>query len=481
MSSEWYYESARVLARRIRKRELSSVELVDAFLSRIERVNPAINAIVTLDPERARAEAKRADQILASGAPVGPLHGLPMTVKDAFEVAGMRTTAGARRWSDHVPATDALAVQRLRQAGAIIAGKTNTPAYCSDFQSYNDIFGTTNNPWDPTRTPGGSSGGSAAALAAGLTPLELASDIAGSIRIPAGFCGVFGHKPTHGTVPMRGHIPGPPGTLAIADLAVTGPMGRDPDDLAFMLSSIAGPTSEAAKGYTLRFPPPRATSLRSYRVAAWLDDPFCPIDAEVKTSLQGAVEALRRAGVAVVEAQPDFKLGEVYALYRELLDPILVAGSTKVIAQLESIVNGPKDAHIVITARNSLARHADWILANERRAQLRVTLARFFEDYDVLLCPVAPLPAIKHDHSKPQFARKFQINGQSRDYNDFMAWPSFATAAYLPSTAAPVGRTKSGLPVGIQVVGAYLEDLTTIDFAGRLSELTGGFVRPPGF
>lgn len=481
MSSEWYFESARVLARRIRKRELSSVELVDAFLARIERVNPAINAVVTIDPERARAEARRADERLASGAPLGPLHGLPMTVKDAFEVAGMRTTAGATRWSEHVPAKDAIAVQRLRDAGAIIAGKTNTPAYCSDFQSYNEMFGTSNNPWDAARTPGGSSGGSAAALAAGLTPLELGSDIAGSIRVPSSFCGTFGHKPTHGTVPTRGHLPPLPGALDVPDLSVSGPMARDTDDLALMLSVIAGPSPEQAKAYTLRFPPPRATSLRSYRVAAWLDDPFCPIDTEVKASIQAAVDTLRRAGAHVVEAHPDFELGEVYALYRQLLDPIMIAGATKITAQLEAIVNGPKENPLVIIARNSLARHADWIVAHERRLQLGAKFARFFEDYDVLLCPITPAPAIKHDQSKPQFARKFEINGRERDYNDFMVWPTFATAAHLPATAAPVGRTKSGLPIGLQVIGPYLEDLTTIDFGGRLSELTGGFVRPPGF
>jgi amidase len=479
---EWYFESARRLARSIRLRERSSVELVEAFLSRIAKVNPALNAVVTLEPERARAEAKRADELLASGAPLGPLHGVPMTVKDAYEVSGMRTTAGAKRWTAHVPARDAVAVRRLREAGAIIAGKTNTPSHCGDWQTFNELFGTTNNPWDLSRTPGGSSGGAAAALAAGMTPIELGSDIAGSIRLPPAFCGVFGHKSTHDLVPIRGHVPPPPGTQAGQDLVVSGPMGRTADDLALMLPILAGPVPELAKAYSVSLPPPRAATLRGYRVAAWLEDAAFPVDAEVAARLHATIEALRRAGVAVDDAQPEFSLSDAHSIYRRVFDPIIAAGSPpRVIAQLEAAAKGPDGEPLVLTARNSLEPHYDWLIANEECAKLRATLARFFENYDVLLCPVTPVVAFAHDHKHPQFMRTLTVNGAARPYMDLMGWISFATATGNPATSAPIGRTKAGLPVGIQIVAPYLEDLTSIDFAGRLSEVVGGFEPPPGY
>jgi amidase len=478
---EWYTDSARDLALRIRKRELSSVELVDACLERIAQLNPTINAVVTLEPERARADAKRADELLASGAHVGPLHGVPMTVKDVFEVTGMRTTAGAKPWKDHVSTQDAVAVRRLRNAGVIIVGKTNTPAFSGDFQSFNELFGVTNNPWDVSRTPGGSSGGAAAALAARLTPIELGSDIAGSIRIPPAFCGVYGHKTTHAIVPMRGHMPGPPDSLSVPDLVVTGPMARTADDLALMLPLIAGPVPEEAKAYALHLPQPRAATLRGYRVAVWFDDPVFPVDTEVLARLHATVDTLRRAGVTVDEAKPDFSLTEAHALYRRLFDPVMIAGSTKVVAQLEAARTVVTEPAFVTMIENSLSRHYEWLDANEKRAKLKAKLGQFFETYDVLLCPVAPVAAFPHDHSQPQFMRSLTVNGQKRPYLSLMGWASFATAVGAPATSAPIGRTKDGLPVGIQIVGSHFEDLTTIHFAARLAELIGGFEPPPGF
>ncbi len=279
------FASAGELAARLRQGEVSSRDLLDLFLERVEKLNPRINAVVTVDAARARAEAEGADEALARGDEVGPLHGLPMTVKDSLETEGMLTTSGAGELAGHVPAKDAVAVARLRSAGAIIFGKTNLASYASDVQTFNDLFGTTNNPWSTERSPGGSSGGAAAALAAGLTALELGSDIAGSIRNPAHYCGVFGHKPSYGLVPLRGHIPGPPGTLAEMDLGVAGPLARDADDLELALDAVAGPLPEDA-AYRLRLPPARGSSLQDYRGAAWLDDPFCPIDSEVGRSSQ---------------------------------------------------------------------------------------------------------------------------------------------------------------------------------------------------
>jgi amidase len=478
---ELFYETARALARRIRRRELSSRELLDAFLGRIERLNPKINAIVTLDIERARAAAERADAAAASGEPLGPLHGVPMTVKDAFEVAGLRTTSGTRLWKDHVPATDALVVARLRAAGAIIFGKTNTPRFCADWQSFNALFGTTNNPWDTARTPGGSSGGAAAALASGFTPLELGSDIGGSIRIPSSFCGVYGHKPTYELVPATGHLPGPPGKLAPPDLNVVGPLARSTDDLMTMLDVIAGPPPDRAKAYTLSLPAPRASTLRGYRAAVWFDDPAFPIDLAVQSVLQASAETLRKAGVTVDEVHPEFELAEAHRLYRRLFDPTMAAGiPPQLLVQLEAAAAAP-DAEKPDTAfaRNALSRHADWLAAHEQRAKLRATLARFFRDYDVLLCPVAPVTAFEHDHREPQSVRALRVNGQNRPYADMMGWVCIATAAWHPATSMPVGLSADGMPVGLQVIGPYLEDRTPIDFAGRLSELVGGFQPAP--
>jgi amidase len=481
--TELSFASARTIANLIRRKQLSSLEVVDHFLARIAQHNPALNAVVTLDAEQARAAARQADAALASGQALGPLHGVPMTIKDAFEVAGMRTTSGATTWKDHVSSQDAVAVQRLRAAGAIIMGKTNTPAFCADWQSFNAVFGTTNNPWDLSRTPGGSSGGAAAALAAGMTPIEFGSDIAGSVRIPPGFCGVFGHKSSFGLVPPRGHMPGPSGTLAAADLVTVGPMARWADDLALMLDVVAGPLPEDAKAYRLQLPGPRAMTLRGYRVAAWLDDPAFPVDHSVGACLQHAVDELRRAGVQVDDAHPPFELKDAHAMYRSLIDPVMVAGvKREVIASLEaSAASADLTDPRAVFARNALIRHSHWMVWNEFRHRQRAQLARFFEDYDVLLCPITPVVAFPHDHSQPQEARRLTVNGQERPYHDLMGWISFSTSCYLPVTSTPVGRTPAGLPVGMQVIAPFLEDRTAIDFAGRLHELLGGFVKPANF
>lgn len=481
--TELAFVSARELAYRIRRKQLSSVEVTQYFLRRIEEKNAALNAVVTLDAGNALAAAGRADRALAAGESVGPLHGVPMTIKDAFQIQGVRTTVGAKVWHDFIAPRDAVAVARLRAAGAIFLGKTNTPAFCSDLQSYNPIFGTSNNPWDVTRTPGGSSGGAAAALAGGLTPIELGSDLAGSIRAPASFCGVFGHKPSYGLVPTRGHMPGPPEGLYAVDMNVAGPMARDADDLAWLLDVIAGPLPDQAKAYRLQLPAARAQSLRGYRVGVWLDDPACSVDDSVLSCLNQAAAALSSAGANLTQEQPAFELGNAAKIYRALLDPMTTVGlPNKILAPLEALAAGQDEADPRTQyARNGLIRHRDWIVWQEFREQLRATWARYFEDYDVLLCPVVMSPAIEHDHSEPQALRKISVNGVARNYTDLFIWSSLASCAYLPATVIPAGRTAQGLPVGLQIIGPYLEDRTTIDFAGRASEVLGGFVAPPGY
>lgn len=480
------FRSALELVIAIRNREISSRELLEHYLKRIERYNPAINAIVTLDVERARQQAEDADAALARGDNLGPLHGLPITIKDTIETAGLRTTAGAPIHSAHVPMHDAPAVARLKAAGAIVFGKTNTPVFAMDGQSYNPIFGTTNNPWDLTRSPGGSSGGSAAALAAGLTGLEIGSDIGGSIRNPAHFCGVYGHKPTYDIIPLRGHIPGPPGSLSGADIAVLGPLARGAKDLSLALSLLAGPDQEDGLAWRLELPSPRRGALRDYRVAAWLDDPACPIDAEVRNRLEATVEALRKEGVKVDEqARPALQFADALRTYLRLLwaatSPGLPPEMFQSLVDMASQLPWEDDSYPAQLAHGTTQLHRDWLLLNEKRAHYRVRWAEFFRNYDVLFCPITPTAAIPHDHSEPMMARTLQVNGQLRPYLDIVAWAGVIGMAYLPVTMAPVGRTSQGLPVGVQVVGPYLADRTTIDFARRLTDVIGGFEAPPGY
>ena len=312
------FGSAVQLARALRARKVSCVELLKAYLSRVDRFNPSINAIVVDDREHALSQARRADRALARGEVFGPLHGLPMTVKESFDLQGLPTTQGYVAMRQNVASEDALVVWRLKQAGAIIFGKTNVPLFLADFQTYNDIYGTTCNPWDPARSPGGSSGGSAAAVAAGLTALEYGSDIGGSIRNPAAYCGIYGHKSTWGIVPKRGHslarVP-----VAEAEIAVVGPLARSAQDLALALGVTAGPDLliSAAVGYRL---PSAPKSVKGLRIAVWLDEPSAPIDASVRACIRDAAVALRGAGAKVnFDARPGFDPQAADATYRTLL------------------------------------------------------------------------------------------------------------------------------------------------------------------
>ena len=478
------FDSAGELARRIRSGETSSRELLEHYLERVERLGPRVHAVVTLDADRARKRADEADAARDRGESWGPLHGLPITVKDCFETAGLRTTAGASQYAHHVPDEDAVAVARLRAAGAIVFGKTNTPAMAMDWQTYNDVFGTTCNPWDAERAPGGSSGGSAAAVAAGFSALEMGSDIGGSIRIPAHCCGVFGHKPSWGLIPLGGFIPGPPGSLAEHDINVLGPLARSAEDLELALGVLAGPAADRATAWKLQLPPPRADSLSGYRVAAWLDDPDYPVDDSVRTCLESLVVELARAGAKIDDAaRPDVKLADAVALYRQLLAPVTGLGTPE--AQVAALAKGaetrPASDETSEFLRFMTVRHLDWLSLNEQREQMRARWAEFFQEWDVLLCPVAPLPAIPHDHSEPLTGRTLQVNGQMRPYTDHFAWMGPMGAALLPASVAPAGRTPSGLPVGVQIVAPYLEDRTAIDFAAQIEREIGGFIPPPGF
>ncbi|MDN3517726.1 amidase [Aquisalimonas lutea] len=481
------YQSATRLALALREGECSAAALLDETLARVDERNPAINAVVATCREDARSRAREADAAAARGELWGPLHGVPMTVKDTYEVAGMPATAGAPRFRDHYPQGDAVAVQRLLDAGAVIYGKTNTPLFAGDLQTYNEVYGVTCNPWNPGRTCGGSSGGSAAALAAGLTPLELGSDIGGSIRTPAAFCGVCGHKPSYGVIPKRGHIPGPPGTLARVDISVAGPMARSVADLELALGILAGPDPAEGVGWQLHLPPARHQRLSDFRVAAWLDDPACPVDADVVSVLQELVAWLRTAGAEVdTQARPEgIELASSHATYYQLLTAAMSGGlSPRVFAGMleqAEAADPDDDGYAAAFARGATQRHADWQRADERRQHMRRAWQAFFGEVDILLCPVVHTPPFPHDHRQPMAERRLAVNGADRPYMDVLAWAGLAGVVYLPATVVPAGYTPDGLPVGVQIVGPYLEDYTALAFARHVEALTGGFAVPPGY
>src|SRR5690348_2049778 len=384
------FSSATELVAAVRAKEISCIELLDCYLGRIEEFNPALGAVVTLDADRARREAAEADRRLARGAEAGPLHGLPVTVKDCLETAGMRTTCGAWELADYVPDNDAVAVRRLRQAGAIIIGKTNLPAWASDCQSYNELFGTTNNPWDASRTPGGSSGGAAAAVAAGLCALELGSDLGGSLRIPAAWCGVYALKPSYDVIPVRGHIPPPPGTLAEVDIGVLGPLARSAADLDLCLTVLAGPDLVEAAGWRLELPASPARDLRAWRVAVWPDEPGWLLDRGVAERLKATADTLAAAGMRVEESRP-VNLDESLDVAQRLIQGQVAgflpepdfAALTARAASLDLHDQSPPARF----ARNITQSARQLAQAKQQQRALRASWARFFSRYDILLCP----------------------------------------------------------------------------------------------
>jgi amidase len=448
------------VARMLRGRELSSRELTEAQLARIEAVNPGLNAVVELRGEQALAEAAAADDATARGGQLGPLHGLPMTIKDSFDVAGLHTTWGNPAFRDHVASADATVVRRLRRAGAVVVGKTNVAFMLGDFgQTANELFGATANPWDPARTPGGSSGGAAAAVAAGMSFLEYGSDLVGSIRIPASYCGVYGLRPSVGVVPLTGfQPPGPPaGPSEMRYLSAVGPLGRSAQDLRTALAVTAGPEAPAARAYDWRLAPPRHTRLAGARVGVVLDHDHAPVSGEVGPVLSDTVDALARAGAKIAEGWPDG------------VDPVAQAESFGFHVRLFFAYEQPG---------GDLPPLAEAFDHERRRMAARAAWARYFDDVDVFLCPATFSPAFPHD-PRPFEARTIATPGGDRPYADQAFWVAQASLPGLPALSAPAGWTPGRLPVGIQVVGPLFEDGTAISFAGLLGEVTGGYQPPP--
>jgi amidase len=480
------FQSARELARIIRDREASAEEVLDAHLRQIAEHNPALNAIVTLDEQGARRRAREADEALARGDVWGPLHGVPVTIKDCFETAGLKTTSGFPPLKEHVPAEDATAVARLRAAGAVIVGKTNLSLLAADYQTDNPVFGRTNNPWDRTRTAGGSSGGSGAAVAAGFSPLDLGSDIAGSIRVPSHFCGVYGLKPTEHRVSSVGHIPDwhIPGMTPkgiVRHMGVYGPLARSVADLRLCFSLIAG--SDARRPEVPPLPirgdsaKPPVEKLR----IAWTDRfGDAVVSAETRDTLEMAATELGRQGARVERIEPGLDyatvwrtLGEVVAA--ELGGPMPFLLRSMFYLQFLLMPRSPATRGFLRGLRldmRGLAR------ALAYRDEVVRSIEEVFERFDAWLCPVTTTPAFTH--RKP--GKAIEVDGRRTPY-----W--VAIGAYTmpfnvsgnPVVVLPAGRSKEGLPIGVQVVGQRWGDERLLEIAASLDPFIGEFRNPPGF
>ncbi len=487
--NEWAFQSASELANAIKIQKISSVDLLEIYIERTNRLNPRINAIISTDFDNARKKAQKADNALKKGEIWGPLHGLPITIKDNLEVVGMPCTAGSPDLKHYMPAGNADVVQLLLDAGAIVFGKTNLPLFGDDFQSYNEVYGQTNNPWNVDRTPGGSSGGAAAAVSAGLTALEIGNDIGGSIRHPANFCGIYGHKPTHGIVPDKGTIPPSPGLFTgehsiNVDIAVNGPLARSPEDLDLAMELITSPEKPDRKAWKIKLPPPRRKTLKEYRIALWLDDPACPVDIRVSERIRKAADVLATAGAKVVEKQPDVSFSRSFEIFSSLLNGILGQSAPEKLFEkwisAEQELPSEDKKYKALQIRGAIQRHRNWLMVDAERQILRQKWADFFTDFDVLLCPATPMPAFPHDHGS-WFKRTISVNGSDLPYSNILGWAGLSNVVLLPSTIAPVGLTSNGLPVGVQIVAPYLEDRTSIHLAVLMKNLIGGFMSPPDF
>ncbi|GAA2500299.1 amidase [Winogradskya humida] len=479
--SDYAYSTAAELVAAMDGGEVSAVELTTAAIARIERLDGDINAVCVRDFDRALVAAGEADAARAGGA-VGAVLGVPMTIKDSIDVAGLPTTWGFPRFKDYVAAADAVVVARLRAAGAVILGKTNVPLALGDFQSYNGIYGVTSNPWDLGRTPGGSSGGSAAALAAGFGALSMGSDIGGSLRVPAHFSGVYAHKPSIGLLPLRGHtFPGarPLPDLG-GDLGVIGPMARGAADLAMMVRLLADP-DEAGLGvaYRTALRPARHDDLGSFRVLILDAHPLVPVSSEVRAAIDDLATRLEAAGVTVRRNSPHLPdLAEGARSYMRLLQSGIAAGFPPEVyaaALTAAAALDPSDTSLSAErARGVVLSHRDWVAADTVRAVQRAQWGELFTDVDIVVAPVFSTPAFLHDHSEPMTMRTIPIDGEEHNHLDQLAWGGIATAPGLPSTAVPVTRSAQGLPIGVQLIGPLFEDHTPIRFAELLDREFGG-------
>ena len=478
------FKSALALGRMLKARKISSRELLQACLDQYAAHNGRINAVIATDFTRAWKAADAADRRLRRKAALSPFDGVPMTAKESFDWVGLPSTWGDPALANNIPSLDAVALSRMRGAGAVAYGKTNVPLALSDWQSFNAIYGTTNNPWDVTRTPGGSSGGSAAALATGMSALEIGSDIGASIRNPAHYCGVYGHKPTYNVVPYRGHLM--PGSVSVSDITVAGPLARSAGDLAAMLKVLAGPDGTEARGYRLALPPATQKRLKDFRVAIKLDSSVSEVDKPLQDLLAKLGNYLEKKARKVSwEAAPNFSDEEAYENFITLLR----STATKRMSDEQIDVEvakakglSPDDkGYVAMMTRAFALSHGAWLRANERRHQMRLEWERFFTEWDVLLCPIAASAAWPHDHKGERHERLIPVNGKLVSTIDQRFWAGYPGNFLLPSTVAPMGLTAEGLPCGVQIITREYGDYTSIRFAELLEKEYHGFMPPPGY
>ena len=481
---------AHELARLLRQRQLSAVELLRLYLQRVDRFNPQLNAVVVRLDEAALARAHAADAALARGELWGPLHGLPMTVKESFDVAGTPTTWGFEAQRQHLATEHADAVKRLEDAGAVVFGKTNVPTALADWQTFNPVYGTTCNPWDIRRVPGGSSGGSAAALAAGLCALELGSDIGASIRNPAHYCGVYGHKPTWGVVAMQGQQL--PGTECIdaLDIAVVGPMARSAHDLSLAMDVLAHPVrSFGPHGWQPANWRDAGTPASRMRVALLLDDPCAEVDASVQQALTDLARFLRSQGVQVDEGVRPVDSQEAYQTYIGLLrsatGAMMDTAQHRLATQQAQALAADDRSYGAWIARAQTLSHHGWVQLDQVRRKLQRQWAQFFERYDLLICPTATTPAFEHHQTGQRWERMLQVNGRPQPSTDQLFWAGYPGVVGLPATAVPLATHSApgqpALPIGAQLIGPAFGDPVCLRFARWLEAEYRAFVPPPGF
>ena len=473
--------SATRLIRALKAKKIGALELLDLYAARIKKHDGKLNALPVLDMDASRKRAKALDR---KGGKKGVLAGLPMTVKESFDLKGHPTTWGLAEYAKDRAASNALAVDRFFAAGGNVFGKSNVPTLLADWETVNPVYGRTFNPWNLDRTPGGSSGGAAAALAAGLTGMEAGSDIGGSIRNPAHFCGVYGHKPTWNLCSTAGHPL--PGYVHPTDITVIGPMGRSAMDLELGLSLIAGPDAIDGAGTRVQLPKCEKKSLKGWRVAVVATHPTAEADVSVQNSIRRLAQFVASKGAKVSErAMPDFDFGEAHRVFIQLLRGATSGRQTPAqFAQMQAAKAklGPKDmGYYAQMVRANTQAHKDWLLASNRRHQMRLAWAEFFKDWDVVLCPNAATAAYPHSMPGERWERMIIVNSKPQPLTTQMWWAGISGMCYLPGTAAPIGLSPEGLPLSVQIVGPQYGDLTTIRFAQLLEREYYAFAAPPAY
>jgi amidase len=477
------HASASQMMALVRSRQISCVELLQMHIQRIEAMDGSINAVVVRCFEQAQARAQAADEALQRGESWGPLHGLPITIKESFDFPGTPTTWGFAEHRDNIANQPAEAVQRLLDAGAIVMGKTNVPVALSDWQSFNPVYGTTHNPWDLRRSPGGSSGGSAAALASGMSALELGSDIGASIRNPAHYCGVYGHKPTWGVVPKRGHqLPGMR-CAESGDISVAGPMARSAKDLQLAMDALTSPLSQFGPMGWMPAQWRPSKPLKQCQVAIVVDDAESPVDQSIQQRMHALADFLRAQGVSVQMDRRPVDSAQSHRVYMHLLRAAtgawLSADAYQKFQSLARSSDPAKDTMAERVWRGSTLSHRDWVEFDQQRALLRQQWNLYFESVDLLIAPVANSPAILHNHQGERWERMVKVNGQDRPHTDGLFWAGYPSVVGLPATAIPLGLSPEGLPVGAQIIGNTLADPLCLAMAQWLEDEWLGFTPPP--